>query len=94
MASGAERGTSMVNSTWVSSANCGPRSTTLELVIWSCPVQIIIALSAVTWTSTHLLDPFRPLERISPGRPVPAGTKPLEIQAVALDWKWLFIYSE
>ena len=69
-------------------------STTLELVIWSCPLLIIIALSAVTWTSTHLLDPFRPLERISPGRPVPAGTKPLEIQAVALDWKWLFIYPE
>ena len=69
-------------------------STTLELVIWSCPLLIIIALSAVTWTSTHLLDPFRPLERIAPGRPVPAGTRPLEIQAVALDWKWLFIYPE
>ena len=25
---------------------------------------------------------------------LPAGTKPLEIQAVALDWKWLFIYPE
>ncbi|QWT16716.1 ubiquinol oxidase subunit II (plasmid) [Sphingobium xenophagum] len=69
-------------------------STTLELVIWACPLLIIIALSAVTWTSTHLLDPFRPLERIGPGRPVPANTKPLEIQVVALDWKWLFIYPD
>lgn len=69
-------------------------STTLELVIWACPLLIIIALSLVTWTSTHLLDPFRPLERIAPGRPVPAGTKPLEIQVVALDWKWLFIYPD
>ena len=69
-------------------------STTLELVIWSCPLLIVIALSAVTWTSTHLLDPFRPLERIAPGRPVPEGTKPLEIQAIALDWKWLFIYPD
>jgi cytochrome o ubiquinol oxidase subunit 2 len=69
-------------------------STTLELVIWSCPLLIIIALSAVTWTSTHLLDPFRPLSRIAPGRPVPAGTKPLEVQVVALDWKWLFIYPD
>lgn len=69
-------------------------STTLELVIWACPLLIIIAISAVTWTSTHLLDPFRPLERIGPGRPVPAGTKPLEVQVVALDWKWLFIYPE
>ena len=69
-------------------------STTLELVIWSCPLLIIIALSAVTWTSTHLLDPFRPLERIAPGRPVAQGTKPLDVQVVALDWKWLFIYPD
>ena len=69
-------------------------STTLELVIWACPLLIIIALSAVTWTSTHLLDPFRPLERLGPGRPVPAGTKPLEVQAIALDWKWLFVYPD
>ena len=69
-------------------------STTLELVIWACPLLIIIALSAVTWTSTYLLDPFRPLERLGPGRPVPAGTKPLEVQAIALDWKWLFIYPD
>ena len=69
-------------------------STTLELAIWSIPLLIIIALSAVTWTSTHLLDPFRPLERLSKGRPIPAGTKPLQVQVVALDWKWLFIYPE
>ncbi|NYT41983.1 ubiquinol oxidase subunit II [Sphingomonas sp. R-74633] len=69
-------------------------STTLELIIWTCPLLIIIALSAVTWTSTHLLDPFRPLERIAPGKPVPAGTRPLEVQAVGMDWKWLFIYPD
>ncbi|WP_342250987.1 ubiquinol oxidase subunit II [Sphingomonas sp. OTU376] len=69
-------------------------STTLELVIWTCPLLIIIALSAVTWTSTHLLDPFRPLERIAPGKPVPAGTRPLEVQAIGMDWKWLFIYPD
>jgi cytochrome o ubiquinol oxidase subunit II len=69
-------------------------STTLELVIWACPLLIIIALSAVTWTSTHLLDPFRPLDRIAPGKPVPANTKTLEVEVVSLDWKWLFIYPE
>lgn len=69
-------------------------STTLELVIWACPLLIIIALSAVTWTSTHLLDPFRPLDRIAPGRPIPADTRPLEVEVVSLDWKWLFIYPE
>jgi len=63
-------------------------------VIWSCPLLIIIALSAVTWTSTHLLDPFRPLERLAPGVPVPPDMKPLNVQVVALDWKWLFIYPD
>lgn len=69
-------------------------STQLELVIWGVPLLIIIALGAVTWISTHLLDPARPLDRISAGRPVPAGTTPLEVQVVALDWKWLFVYPE
>ncbi len=69
-------------------------STQLELVIWGVPLLIIIALGAVTWISTHLLDPYRPLDRIAAGRPVPADMKPLEIQVVALDWKWLFLYPE
>jgi cytochrome o ubiquinol oxidase subunit 2 len=69
-------------------------STQLELVIWGVPLLIIIALGAVTWINTHLLDPYRPLDRISAGRPVPADMKPLEVQVVALDWKWLFIYPE
>ncbi|MFE0499357.1 ubiquinol oxidase subunit II [Lysobacter soli] len=69
-------------------------STQLELVIWGIPLLIIIALGAITWISTHLLDPFRPLDQISAGRPVPADVKPLEIQVVALDWKWLFVYPD
>ncbi|MDG2518036.1 cytochrome o ubiquinol oxidase subunit 2 [Lysobacter sp. OAE881] len=69
-------------------------STQLELVIWGIPLLIIIALGAITWISTHLLDPFRPLDQLSAGRPVPADVKPLEIQVVALDWKWLFVYPE
>ena len=69
-------------------------STGLELVIWGAPLLIIIALGLVTWISTHLLDPYRPLQRIDAARPVPAGTKPLIVEVVALDWKWLFIYPE
>ena len=69
-------------------------SASLELVIWSAPLLIIIALGALTWWSTHKLDPFRPLERIAAGRPIPPGTKELRIQVVSLDWKWLFIYPE
>jgi cytochrome o ubiquinol oxidase subunit 2 len=69
-------------------------STSLELVIWSAPLLIIICLGAVTWTSTHLLDPYRPIERIDHQRKISTAVKPLEVQVVALDWKWLFIYPE
>lgn len=69
-------------------------STKLELVIWGAPLLIIIVLGLVTWISTHKLDPYRPLDRLSEGRPVPASAKPLVIEAVAMDWKWLFIYPE
>jgi cytochrome o ubiquinol oxidase subunit 2 len=69
-------------------------STRLELVIWGAPLLIIIVLGLITWVSTHKLDPYRPLDRIDENRPIPASTKPLEVQVVALDWKWLFIYPE
>src|SRR5690606_27803891 len=69
-------------------------STKLELVIWSVPLMIIIALGSVTWVSTHLLDPYRPLDRIDANRPVPHDMQPLTVEVVALDWKWLFIYPE
>jgi len=69
-------------------------STRIELVVWSIPLLIIGVLGAITWVTTHTLDPFRPLERISKDRPIPAGTRPLEIDVVAMDWKWLFIYPE
>ena len=39
----------------------------------------------ITWKATHELDPYKPLE---------SEVKPLTIQVVALDWKWLFIYPE
>jgi cytochrome o ubiquinol oxidase subunit II len=81
-------------------------STQLELVIWAAPLLIIIALGAVTWISTHTLDPYRPLQQVSAARSVTAQTKPLTVatpltvaktltvEVVALDWKWLFIYPE
>ena len=69
-------------------------STQLELVIWAAPLVIIICLGALTWVGTHLLDPYRPLARTAPGQPVKAAVRPLEVEVVALDWKWLFIYPE
>ena len=50
-------------------------STGLEVIIWSAPLAIIIALGAITWVSTHKLDPYRPLDRIDAARPVAAETK-------------------
>jgi cytochrome o ubiquinol oxidase subunit II len=60
-------------------------STQLELLIWAAPLMIIIALGAVTWITTHTLDPYRKLHK---------NDKPLTVEVVALDWKWLFIYPE
>ena len=81
-------------------------STGLEVVIWSVPLLIIVALGAITWMGTHLLDPYRPITRadsapktvvtgLDPVTPAAASKAgPLVIQVVALDWKWLFLYPE
>ena len=69
----------------------------LELVIWAAPLLIIICLGAVTWTSTHLLDPYRPIGRLIDGPSrcnLGARGSHCEVQVVALDWKWLFIYPD
>ena len=57
----------------------------LELIVWGIPLLVVLFLSGVTWIGSHDQDPAHPL----------AGeTKPVEIQVVSLDWKWLFIYPE
>ena len=67
-------------------------STGLEVAIWSAPLAIIVALGALTWISTHVLDPYRPIARLGPQQPLRANAKALEVDVVALNWKWLFIY--
>ena len=63
-------------------------SNRIEAVVWAIPTLIIFALGAVTWVSTHQLDPRRAL-------PVQAAAvKPVEVEVVSLDWKWLFIYPD
>src|ERR1700687_6495930 len=69
-------------------------STQLELVIWAAPLLIIIALGALVLINTHTLDPYRPLRRLDATRSIPAGSTPLTVEVVALDWKWLFIFPE
>ena len=69
-------------------------STQLELVIWSAPLLIIICLGALTWMGTHLLDPYRSLGRIAADKSIESKDAPLNVEVVALDWKWLFIYPD
>jgi cytochrome o ubiquinol oxidase subunit 2 len=56
-----------------------------ESIWWAIPFLIIAVLAVITWNSSHNLDPFKPLS---------ARAKPVEIQVIALDWRWLFIYPE
>lgn len=69
-------------------------SSTLEIIIWSMPLAIILVLSGITFVATHRLDPYSEIRRIAPDVPLPENAKTLVIEAVALDWKWLFLYPE
>ena len=55
----------------------------LEWVLWGVPVLVIIVLAAWLWSFTSRLDPYEPV-----------GQEPLQVQAIGLDWKWVFIYPE
>jgi len=57
----------------------------LEAVWWGIPCALILALSILTWNSSHELDPYKALA---------STAKPITIQVVSLDWKWLFIYPD
>jgi cytochrome o ubiquinol oxidase subunit 2 len=57
----------------------------LEVFLWGGPVVIIVVLALMTWVTTHDLDPYKPLE---------SEHEPITVQAIAMDWKWLFIYPE
>lgn len=59
-------------------------SWTLEGFIWIPPVLIVIVLGVLVWVYTHRLDPYRPT----------AGGPPLQVQVIAADWKWLFVYPD
>jgi len=61
------------------------RSNAVAAVMVLAPVAIVSILAVLTWQSSHRLDPFKPVE---------SAAKPIAIDVVALDWKWLFIYPE
>lgn len=56
-----------------------------EIIWWGLPLIIVIIIGTVTYYKTHALDPYRAIA---------SDKKPLVIEAVALQWKWLFIYPE
>src|SRR5579875_483326 len=60
-------------------------SVPIEIIVWVIPCLIILALGIITWNSTHTLDPYKRLA---------STQKPIRVQVVALDWKWLFIYPD
>ena len=57
----------------------------IEAAIWIIPSIIVIFLSVLVWIYCHTLDPYRPITSV---------VKPITIQVVSLDWKWLFIYPD
>lgn len=60
-------------------------SNKIEVVIWLVPALIVASLAVIAYRTTHELDPYRPIA---------SAQKPVEVEVVALDWKWLFIYPE
>lgn len=60
-------------------------NTIAEYIWWGVPLVMTLIVSILTWIKTEQLDPYKPIE---------SDNKPLTIQVVALQWKWLFIYPE
>src|SRR6266850_2557605 len=57
----------------------------LEMLVWSIPAMTVLLVGGVAWVGSHDLDPRKPIA---------STIKPLTIQVVSLDWKWLFIYPD
>jgi cytochrome o ubiquinol oxidase subunit 2 len=60
-------------------------SASLDIVIWLVPALIVGSIGYLVWIYTHQLDPYKPIVAVM---------APLEVDVVAEDWKWLFIYPE
>ena len=61
------------------------RSGKIELIVWLIPAAIVAVLGSLVWNATFHLDPYKPID---------TGRRPISIEAVSLDWKWLFIYPD
>src|SRR6201987_559082 len=57
----------------------------LEILLWAIPAMTVLLVGGVAWVGSHALDPRKALT---------STVKPVSVQVVALDWKWLFIYPD
>jgi cytochrome o ubiquinol oxidase subunit II len=57
----------------------------LEVLVWAIPAMTVILVGGVAWVGAHDLDPRKPMA---------STTRPINVQVVSLDWKWLFIYPD
>jgi cytochrome o ubiquinol oxidase subunit 2 len=57
----------------------------LELLVWSIPAMTVLLVGGVAWVGSHELDPRKPIV---------SAVRPIRVQVVSLDWKWLFIYPD
>lgn len=55
----------------------------IEMIVWAIPALVIIFLGGIAWIGSH---------RLNPPDPIASMQKPVEVEVVSLDWKWLFIY--
>jgi cytochrome o ubiquinol oxidase subunit 2 len=60
-------------------------SGSIELVVWAIPAMVVFLLAGVAWIGAHDLDPAAKLN---------SDVKPMRVEVVSLDWKWLFIYPD
>jgi len=59
-------------------------SARIDALVWAIPALIVIGVGSLVWIWTHRLDPYKPLP----------GGEALNVQVVAQDWKFLFIYPD
>ncbi len=60
-------------------------NTIAEVIWWSVPIVMVFIVAVITWYETYALDPYKPII---------SDKKTVNVQVVALQWKWLFIYPE
>jgi len=70
-------------------------STKIELIIWLVPFLIVFGLSVLSWKTTHQLNPYNRLAVAkTAATSADAAAKPVDVDVIALNWKWLFIYPK